>query len=247
MWLAITSAAPSAVLAQIAQPTQPTLPQITISLGEAKGAEQIAPALKILLLLTILTLAPAILISITSFVRIIVVLSFVRQAVGGQGIIPTQLLMSFALMLTAVVMAPVGRRLDTEVIQPYQRQQIDEALGFEKTKAIMSAFLLRQTGRNDLALFYEISHTPAPARIEDVAPHLLVPAFIISELRTGFEMGFLIYLPFLLIDIVVASLLTAMGMMMLPPTMVSTPLKLLLFVVANGWALLTRSLVGSFG
>jgi flagellar biosynthetic protein FliP len=226
---------------------QPLLPQVTINFAQAKGPEQVVPALKILLLLTLLAIAPAILISLTSFVRIVIVLSFVRQAIGASGVVPAQVLMSLSLILTVVVMAPVGRRLDSEVLGPYTKQQIDETQGFEKAKEIISAFLLKQTGRSDLALFYDITHTEAPTRVEDVAPHLLVPAFMISELRTGFEMGFLVFLPFVLIDLIVASLLTAMGMVMLPPTMISTPLKLLLFVVADGWALLTRSLVGSFG
>jgi flagellar biosynthesis protein FliP len=229
-----------------AQTQLPQLPRVTIDLTGAKGPEQVGPAIKIILLLTILSIAPAILISVTSFVRIVIVLSFVRQAVGASGVVPTQVLMSLSLVLTAVVMTPVARRLDSEVINPYSQQKIDEGQGFQKAKEIINAFLVRQTRREDLALFYEITQTAAPARVEDVASHLLIPAFMISELRTGFEMGFLVFLPFVLIDLIVASLLTAMGMVMVPPTMISTPLKLLLFVVADGWALLCRSLVGSF-
>jgi flagellar biosynthesis protein FliP len=236
----VVAAAPGYALAQ------PLLPQVTINLQQAKGPEQVVPAIKIILLLTILAIAPAILISLTSFIRIIIVLSFVRQAVGAAGVIPAQVLIALSLMLTAVVMAPVGKKLGDEVIDPYAKQQIDETVGFQKGKEILSAFLIQNTGKDDLALFYDITHTEAPSRLADVAPHLLIPAFMISELRTGFEMGFLVFLPFVLIDLIVASLLTAMGMVMLPPTMISTPLKLLLFVVADGWALLTRSLVGSF-
>jgi len=222
------------------------LPQVTIDFAQAQGASQVVPALKILLLLTILSLAPAILISMTSFTRIVIVLSFVRQALGSQNVPPIQVIMALSLLLTAIVMAPVAQRIDREVLDPYAQQSIQEAQAFERTAAIAREFLVPQTRESDLALFYELSKTPLPKSSADVALHLLVAAFMISELRTGFEMGFLIFLPFVLIDLVVASILTAMGMVMLPPTMLATPLKLLLFVVVDGWALLSRSLVSSF-
>jgi flagellar biosynthetic protein FliP len=223
------------------------MPQITISLGEAASVDQVAPALKILLLLTILSLAPAILISMTSFTRIVIVLSFVRQAIGSQNLPPTQVVMALSLLLTSVVMAPVAQRINSEVLEPYQHKQLDEGQAMSKTSLILGAFLIPQTRQSDLTMFYELSKTPAPKDTADVSLHLLVPAFMISELRTGFEMGFLIFLPFVLIDLIVASILTAMGMVMLPPTMLATPLKLLLFVVVDGWAVLSRSLVASFG
>jgi flagellar biosynthetic protein FliP len=223
------------------------MPQITISLGDASSPEQVAPALKILLLLTVLSLAPAILISMTSFTRIAIVLSFVRQALGSQNLPPTQVVMALSLLLTFVVMAPVAQRMNSEVLEPYQHKQINEQQAYTRASEVAAAFLVPQTRQSDLLLFYELSKTPAPKDASGVSLHLLVPAFMISELRTGFEMGFLIFLPFVLIDLIVASILTAMGMVMLPPTMLAMPLKLLLFVVVDGWALLTRSLVASFG
>jgi flagellar biosynthesis protein FliP len=239
--LAVTSIAFVGVAA-----AQQTTPSISVSIGTGSGPEQLVPSLKVLGLLTILTLAPALLISMTSFTRIVVVLSFVRQAVGTQNVPPTQVMLALSLLLTLVVMAPVGARVNEAAIVPYTEKRIDEAAAWQAARAPISEFLLAQTREDDLALFYELSKTKLPSSSEDVAIHLLVPAFMISELRTGFEMGFLLFLPFALIDLVVASLLTAMGMMMLPPTTLSTPLKLLLFVAVDGWALLTRSLVASF-
>jgi flagellar biosynthetic protein FliP len=207
----------------------------------------VVPALKILLLLTLLSLAPAILISMTSFTRIVVVLSFAKQAVGAQNVPPTQIVMGLALMLTMVVMAPVATRVHQEAVIPYSAKQLDEAAAWDAARRPISEFLLKQTREADLKLFYDLTKTAPPTSAEDVSLHLAVPAFMISELRTGFEMGFLLFLPFALIDLIVASLLTAMGMMMLPPTTLSMPLKLLLFVAVDGWSLLTRSLVASFG
>jgi flagellar biosynthetic protein FliP len=223
------------------------LPQVTVSFEEASGPQQVVPALKILLLLTVFSLAPALLISVTSFTRIVIVLSFLRQALGTQSVPPTQVVIALSLLLTGVVMAPVARRVDAEALTPYMEEQIDESVLYERGSGVVRDFLLGQTRENDLALFYELSETERPATMEDTSLLLLVPAFMISELRTGFEMGFLLFLPFVLIDLIVASILTAMGMVMLPPTMVSTPMKLLLFVVVDGWALVTRSVVSSFG
>lgn len=225
---------------------QQQAPSISVSVGTGSGPEQLVPTLKVLGLLTVLSLAPALLISMTSFTRIVVVLSFVRQAVGSQNVPPTQVILSLSLLLTFVVMAPIGVRVNQEAIVPYSEKRIDEAAAWEAARAPIAEFLLSQTREEDLKLFYELSRTKLPSTPAEVGIHLLVPAFMISELRTGFEMGFLLFLPFALIDLVVASLLTSMGMMMLPPTTLSTPLKLLLFVSVDGWALLTRSLVASF-
>lgn len=221
-------------------------PSVSISLGAGTGPEQLVPSLKVLGLLTVLTLAPALLISMTSFTRIVVVLSFVRQAVGSQNVPPTQIILSLSLLLTFVVMAPVATRVNQDAIVPYTEKRIDEAAAWDAARVPISQFLLAQTREDDLKLFYELAKAKLPSTPSEVGMHLLVPAFMISELRTGFEMGFLLFLPFALIDLVVASLLTSMGMMMLPPTTLSTPLKLLLFVAVDGWALLTRSLVASF-
>jgi flagellar biosynthesis protein FliP len=222
------------------------VPGVSITVGTGTGPEQLVPALKVLLLMTVLSLAPAIIISMTSFTRIVVVLSFMRQAVGSQNVPPTQVILALSLLLTVVVMAPVATRVNQDAIIPYTAKQIDEAGAWDAARKPITEFLLRQTRPEDLKLFYDLSQTQAPTTADDVSIHLAVPAFMISELRTGFEMGFLLFLPFALIDLIVASLLTAMGMMMLPPTTLSTPLKLLLFVAVDGWALLTRSLVSSF-
>ena len=225
----------------------PTVPQLTLTFAEAHGPEQVVPALKILLLLTILSIAPAILISMTAFTRIVIVLSFVRQALGAQNVPPTQVVMALSFLLTCVVMAPVAQKIDARAFEPYTQKQIDEKTAFTETANVLRDFLVPQTREADLRLFYDLTHVQLPKTRQDVALHLLVPAFMISELRTAFEMGFLIFLPFVLIDLIVASILTAMGMVMLPPTMLATPLKLLLFVVVDGWSLLSRSLVASFG
>jgi flagellar biosynthetic protein FliP len=223
------------------------MPQLTLSLADVQGPEQVVPALKILLMFTILSIAPAILISMTSFTRIVIVLSFLRQALGSQNVPPMQVIMALSLLLTGVVMTPVAQRLDVEAFEPYQQKELNEKQAFERAATVARDFLVPQTREADLRLFYELNRTPLPKTQAEVGLHLLVPAFMISELRTAFEMGFLIFLPFVLIDLIVASILTAMGMVMLPPTMLATPLKLLLFVVVDGWSLLSRSLVASFG
>ncbi|MGE0792311.1 MAG: flagellar type III secretion system pore protein FliP [Sandaracinaceae bacterium] len=233
---------PAFALAQEVSPSA----SVTISVPSLDQPQEMVPALKVLLLLTILSIAPAILISMTSFTRIVIVLGFVRQAIGTQNLPPTQVILSLSLMLTAVVMAPVMHRLDTEALAPYEAEQIDSDEALDRASSIIRAFLIRQTRQDDLLLFYELTESEAPAQVDDVELTLLVPAFMISELRTGFEMGFLLFLPFVLIDLIAGSVLTSMGMVMLPPTMVSTPLKLLLFVLVDGWAMLTRSLVASF-
>ena len=224
----------------------PSIPQLTFNFAEAHGPEQVVPALKILLLLTVLSIAPAILISMTSFTRIVIVLSFVRQALGAQSVPPMQVVMALSFLLTCVVMTPVAQRIDAQAFEPYTEKEIDERQAYDRTAAVLRDFLVPQTREADLRLFYELTKTQLPKTRQEVGMHLLVPAFMISELRTAFEMGFLIFLPFVLIDLIVASILTAMGMVMLPPTMLATPLKLLLFVVVDGWSLLVRSLVASF-
>jgi len=223
-----------------------TPPGVTLNLPNLEQPEEMVPALKILLMMTILSIAPAILISMTSFTRIVIVLSFVRQAVGTQNVPPMQVILSLSLLLTAVVMAPVFHRIETTALDPYEAHEIDGEEAYERGAAIIRTFLIRQTRQDDLLLFYELSQTDRPQTVEEVSLTLLIPAFMISELRTGFEMGFLLFLPFVLVDLLTGSVLTSMGMVMLPPTMVSTPLKLLLFVLVDGWALLTRSLVASF-
>lgn len=230
----------------VAEAQAPSAGSIVISLPDPATPEALSPALKMLLVLTVLSIAPAILVSMTSFTRIVVVLGFVRQAVGTQNVPPTQVVLTLSLMLTVVVMAPVAHRIHVEAVDPYENQQIDGDEAWARGSGIMRDFMLRQTREDDLILFYDLSHVERPEQVDDVLLHLLVPAFMLSELRTGFEMGFLLFLPFVLIDLLSGSVLTSMGMVMLPPTMISTPLKLLMFVLVDGWSMLTRALVASF-
>ena len=237
-----------ALLAPCGAAVAQDIPQVSLQVtaGGPQAPGRLVPAVKILLLLTVLSIAPALLVAVTSFTRIVIVLSFVRQAIGSQGAPPANVITTLALLLTFVVMAPVAQRVNDEAFTPYSEDRISEMDALDRARLVVSDFLLRQTREDDIGLFYELTHTERPARAEDVKFHLLVPAFMISELRTGFEMGFLLFLPFVLIDLVTASVLTSMGMVMMPPTTISTPLKLLLFVSVDGWALLTRSLVASF-
>jgi flagellar biosynthetic protein FliP len=212
-------------------------PSITLSMPDGSDRAATSASIRMLLLLTVLSIAPGILISMTSFTRIVIVLTFARQAVGTQSSPPTQVLLALALLLTGVVMTPVLSRIHDEALTPY----------LEVARLTISEFLVGQVRESDVLLFYELAHEDRPATADQIPLRLLVPAFMLSELRTSFEMGFLLYLPFVLIDLLVASVLTSMGMMMMPPTMISTPLKLLLFVLVDGWALLVRSLALSFG
>lgn len=224
------------------------LPGIQLTgLGQTQGPEQVATVLKIFALLTILGLAPSILIMMTSFVRIIIVLSFLRQAIGTQVLPPNQLLVGLALFLTTFIMAPVWKGIHEEALSPYLDNKISqrEAIGYAEAK--IRSFMFAQTRDKDLGLFIKLSKTEAPKKKADVETYLLIPAFMISELKTAFQIGFLIYVPFLVIDMVVASILMAMGMMMLPPVIISLPFKLILFVLVDGWQLVIGSLVRSFG
>ena len=203
-------------------------------------------ALKMLLMLTGAALIPAALLATTSFVRIVVVLSFLRNALGTQNMPPTQVLMALSLFLTMAIMAPVGNDLYKNALSPYMDGTMAADAAFETGSKPLRTFMLKQTRKADLALFYNISHADKPRNAEGVHMHLLVPAFMISELRTAFEMGFILYMPFLLIDLVVASVLMAMGMVMVPPAMIGLPIKIMLFVLADGWNVLVNSLVRSF-
>lgn len=225
----------------------PALAQAAVRL-ELDGAEpmQGGAALKMVLMLTSLSLAPAILLTTTSFVRIAVVLSFLRNAMGTQNMPPTQVLMGLALFLTVAVMAPTGTALYEAGLGPYLDGKLAPAAAIEAGSRPLKRFMLKQTRKADLALFYDISHAPRPKGPNDVGMHLLVPAFVISELRTAFEMGFVLYLPFLMVDVVVATVLMALGMVMVPPAMLSLPIKIMLFVLADGWNVLVASLVRSF-
>ncbi len=224
----------------------PPLPSIQIGLEGAERPEQVSVLLQILLLLTILSLAPAILIMMTSFTRLAVVFSLVRHALGTQQMPPNQILIGLALLLTFFLMAPVYERINTEALQPYLAEELSEEVALEKALLPIREFMLRQTRKKDISLFVNISGAERPEGYDDISTTVLVSAFVISELKTAFSIGFLIYIPFLVIDMVVASVLLSMGMMMLPPFMVSLPFKMMLFVLTDGWYLLVGSMVKSF-
>ncbi|MBS4009008.1 MAG: flagellar type III secretion system pore protein FliP [Clostridium sp.] len=228
-----------------AQPAIP-IPNLNLELGTATEPEQVVGSLQLLLLLTVLTLVPAILALMTSFTRTVIVLSFVRNALGTQQIPPNQVLIGLALFLTFFIMAPVYQEVNTTAIQPYLADEIDFNQALTTAMLPMREFMFRHTREKDLALFINIANEERPRSRDDVALHVLIPAFVISELKTAFQMGFMIFIPFLVIDMVVASALMSMGMFMLPPVMVSLPFKLLLFVMVDGWHLVVQSLVESF-
>jgi len=222
------------------------MPTINIGVSDSNNPDQVATSMKILFLLTILSLAPAILIMVTSFARIVIVLSFLRQAMGTQQMPPNQLLIGLALFLTFFIMAPVFTKINNEAIQPYFNNELSQDEAIRLGTAPIRKFMLRQTREKDLALFVNLSKEERPKTIHEVGTHLVVPAFILSELKTAFTIGFMIYVPFLVLDMVIASVLMSMGMMMLPPVMISLPFKLMLFVLVDGWYLIVGSLVKSF-
>ena len=222
------------------------LPKIGIEVDSAESPQDVALSLQILALLTILTLAPAILILMTSFTRIIVVFSFLRNALATQQMPPNQVLVGLALFLTFFIMAPVWSEVNQKALQPYLAGEITQETAFANGIKPIREFMLKQTREKDLALFVNLSSTPKPNSPEDIPTHVVIPAFAISELKTAFQIGFIIYLPFIVIDMVVASTLMAMGMMMLPPMMISLPFKILLFILVDGWNLVVQSLLLSF-
>ncbi|CAI2717978.1 flagellar type III secretion system pore protein FliP [Nitrospina watsonii] len=222
------------------------MPNIQVGVEDTQEPEAMSTALQILALLTILTLAPSILILMTSFSRIVIVLSFLRQAMGTQQTPPTQVLVGLALFLTFFVMSPVLTQVNSEALQPYLNEEISQSEALQRAQAPIKGFMLRQTRNKDLDLFLNISQDERPETAEEVSMAVVVPAFVISELKTAFQIGFLIYIPFLILDMVVASILLSMGMMMLPPVLISLPFKLMLFVLVDGWHLTVGSLVKSF-
>lgn len=223
-----------------------SIPKIDIGITPAKSPKDISATIQILLLLTILTLAPAILMLMTSFTRIIIVLSFLRQALGSQQIPPNQILIGLALFITFYIMTPVGKEIYDKAWMPYNQNKITLEEALKNSVKPLRQFMFKQTREKDLALFIFLSKSPRPKNQNDVSTGVLIPAFIISELKTAFIAGFLIYVPFLIIDIVVASTLMSMGMLMLPPVMISLPFKILLFIIVDGWHLISRALIVSF-
>lgn len=214
--------------------------------AEILGKEGLSPSLKILLVLTLVGLLPALILATTSFVRIVVVLSFVRQGVGMPQTPPSQVLMGLALFLTAFSMSPVIDEMKLVAYDPYMAGQIGDLEALERASVPLKRFMLRQTREADLRLFYDATGTPLPQTPDDVGLRMAVPAFVISEMTTAFQMGVVILLPFLVVDLVVSSLLMSMGMMMVPPTTLSLPIKLVLFVLVDGWSLVAGSLLRSF-
>jgi len=232
-------------LAQTAAPDIP-LPRVIFGVDKAQSVEDVSIALELVALLTILSLAPSIIIMMTCFTRIVIVLNFVKQALGTQNSPPNQMVMGLSLFMTFFVMAPTFNRVNEEAIQPYLAHEINYLEGIDKAIKPVREFMLRQTSEHDLALFIRASRQPNPNTIEDLGMWTIIPAFIISELKTAFIIGFLVYIPFLVIDMAVASILMSMGMMMLPPMMVSMPFKLILFVMVDGWSLIVQQLLLSF-
>ena len=226
---------------------QVTLPTVNLGFKTTQNPTEVVSAIKIVLALTVLTLAPAILIMMTSFTRLIIVFSFLRQAMGVQQMPPNQVLVGLALFLTFFVMGPAFTEINQKGLQPYLAGTISQEQAIDTTLAPLRRFMLKQTRPADLSLFVRMSKMEKPKTLADVPTMVLVPAFIISELKTAFQIGFIIFLPFLVIDMVAASILMAMGMMMLPPVVISLPLKIMLFVLVDGWSLLVGSMVNSFG
>lgn len=224
-----------------------TLPNVNIGMQNYSKPEDVVNTIKILVILTVLTLAPAFLIMMTGFTRILIVFSFLRQALGTQQMPPNQLLVGLSLFLTFFIMNPYFQEINTNAVQPYLKGSISQDAAFDAAMSPMRRFMFNQTRDQDLALFVKLSKMDAPKTRADVPSMVLIPSFIISELKTAFQIGFIIYLPFLVIDLVVSSVLMAMGMMMLPPVVISLPFKIMLFVLVDGWALLIGSMVRSFG
>lgn len=226
---------------------QLTLPSVNLGFKSIQNPDEVVNTIKVILLLTVLTLAPAILILMTGFTRIIIVLSLLRQALGTQQMPPNQLLVGLALFLTLFIMAPFLTEINQKALQPYLAGTIKQDVALDQTLGPLRRFMFNQTRDADLSLFVGLSKISQPKTRADVPTHVLVPAFVISELKTAFQIGFIIYLPFLVIDMVAASVLMAMGMMMLPPVIISLPFKIMIFVLVDGWSLLVGSMVKSFG
>ncbi len=222
------------------------IPQINVEVGDADDSSGLPLTLKIVLLLTVLSLAPAFAILVTSFTRIVVVLSFLKHAIGQQQTPPNQILTGMALFLTVFIMAPVWQEVHRSALEPLMNGEIQEGEAWEKAIDPVREFMFHHTREKDLQLFMGIAGAKDVSRREDIPTYLVIPAFVVSELTTAFQIGFLLFIPFLIIDMVVASILMSMGMMMLPPVMISMPFKILLFVLVDGWYLIIQSLVTSF-
>ncbi len=222
------------------------IPKITFDIKEAVGPKDVALSLQILFLLTILTLAPAIIMMMTAFTRVVIVLDFIKRALSLQQMPPNQIIVGFSIFLTFFIMAPTFTKINEEALQPYLKGKIDNETFFNKGIEPLRSFMFRQTREKDIALFIKLAKLPKPKNQKEVPTYCLIPAFMISELKRAFEIGIFIFIPFIVIDMIVASALMAMGMIMLPPVMISLPFKIILFVLVDGWNLLTYELVRSF-
>ena len=243
-WLSVLFLLLLSAIAGAAQ--EVTIPTLQIGMGTTNDPAQVSIAIQVLLLLTVLALAPSILILMTSFTRLVIVFHFLRQAVGTQSMPPNQVLVGLSLFLTFFIMYPVFNRINQDAFQPYVAQEIGQEEAFTRALDPLRQFMFRQTHEDDLAMFISMAKVESPHTFADIPTHVLIPSFIVSELKTAFQIGFLIYIPFLMLDMVVASVLLSMGMMMLPPVMISLPFKLILFVMADGWRLMVGSLMQSF-
>ncbi|MBI3762804.1 MAG: flagellar type III secretion system pore protein FliP [Chloroflexi bacterium] len=221
-------------------------PGVTLTVDSAGQPQQVSTGVQLLVLVTVLSLAPAVLILATSFTRIVIVLSLLRTAIGTPTAPPNQVIVGLSLLLTFFIMSPVFSQIDRDALQPYLNHQIDQPAAFKRAAEPVRQFMFKQTRGKDLELFLEIGGQPRPDTLDDIPTRVLLPAFVISELKTAFTMGFVIYVPFLIIEMVVSSVLLSMGMMMLPPSLVSLPFKILLFVMVDGWYLIARALLLSF-
>ena len=224
----------------------PIIPSVNVEVGTAENPEQVASTLQVIGVLTLATIAPAILMMTTSFVRIVVIIGFLRNALATQNVPPNQVVVSLAIFLTFYIMAPYWSQANDNGLQPYLAGQISQEEAIDNVLEPMREFMFRQTRESDLALFVNLSDAERPETQEDVSTFVLIPAFMISELKTAFQIGFMLYVPFIVIDMIVATTLMSMGMMMLPPVMISLPFKILLFVMIDGWHLLIRSIIVSF-
>lgn len=222
------------------------LPKIVVGVDQARSPQEASITMQIVFLITILSLAPGILMMMTPFTRLVVVLGFLKKALGTQTTPPNQIIVGLALFLTWFVMQPQIDQINRTALQPYLAEEIGYKEALDSAMKPIRSFMLRQCGENELAIMVKASKTPRPATVDDIPNAVLIPSYVLSELKTGFIIGFLVYLPFLVIDMVVASVLMSLGMMMLPPVMVSLPLKLILFVMVDGWTLVTQGLVASF-
>lgn len=229
----------------LAQDTIP-IPRLSVEVGTARNPQEVSSSLQILAILTLLSVAPSILLMMTAFTRIVIVLSFLKSALGTPNIPPTPVIVGLSLFLTFYVMAPTLDEVHRNALQPYMKQEITFTQAMERAEKPIRAFMLRQTYTEDLNLFLRLSKQPSPRTPDELPLTTLIPAFMLSELKTAFIIGFYIYIPFLVIDLVVASILLSMGMMMLPPVVVSMPAKLLVFTLANGWGVLVQALVQGF-